>query len=106
MLTAFGAAAVTFMMLMYALEHRGRRFVLAFACGCALSSIYGFLAGTWPFGVVEAIWAVIALRRYRDLGSKPRISDLPSRDPDGPPIHVETSDHARQGGPTATHPRP
>jgi hypothetical protein len=64
MLTAFGAGAVTLMMVMYALESRGRRFVLAFACGCALSSAYGFLAGTWPFGVVEAIWAVVALRRY------------------------------------------
>lgn len=64
MLTAFGASAVTFMMVMYALEPRGRGFVLAFACGCGLSSVYGFLAGTWPFGVVEAIWAVIALRRY------------------------------------------
>ena len=31
---------------------------------CLLSSAYGFLAGTWPFGVVEAIWAAIALRRY------------------------------------------
>jgi hypothetical protein len=67
LLTAYGAAAVTFMMLMYALEGRGPGFVLAFACGCALSSSYGFLAGTWPFGVVEAIWTVIALRRYRDL---------------------------------------
>jgi hypothetical protein len=66
-LTAFGALAVTFMMLMYALEHRGPRFVAAFACGCALSSTYGFLAGTWPFGVVEAIWAVIALRRWLGL---------------------------------------
>ena len=65
MLTAFGAAAVTFMMLMYALERRGRGFILAFACGCLLSSAYGFLAGTWPFGVVEAIWAAIALNRYR-----------------------------------------
>jgi hypothetical protein len=64
-LTLFGACAVTFMVLMYALERRGRGFILAFACGCALSSVYGFLAGTWPFGVVEAIWAVIALRRYR-----------------------------------------
>jgi hypothetical protein len=69
MLTAFGAAAVTFMMLMYALERRGRRFVLAFACGCALSSAYGFLAGTWPFGAVEAIWALIAVNRYRRVGS-------------------------------------
>jgi hypothetical protein len=56
---------VTFMMVMYALEPRHRGFVLAFALGCALSSAYGFLAGTWPFGVVEAIWAVIALQRYR-----------------------------------------
>jgi hypothetical protein len=64
MLTAFGAAAVTFMMLMYALESRSDRFILAFGCGCLLSSAYGFLAGTWPFGVVEAIWAVIAFRRY------------------------------------------
>jgi predicted membrane-bound mannosyltransferase len=72
MLTVFGAAAVTFMMLMYALERRGRGFVLAFACGCGLSSVYGFLAGTWPFGVVEAIWALIALRRYRSLGEARR----------------------------------
>jgi len=66
-LTAFGAAAVTFMMLMYALERRGRRFILAFACGCALSSAYGFLAGTWPFGVVEAVWSLVAVHRYREM---------------------------------------
>lgn len=65
MLTLFGAAAVTFMMLMYALERRGQSFVLAFACGCLLSSAYGFLAGTWPFGVVEAVWAGVAVQRYR-----------------------------------------
>ena len=65
MLTAFGAAAVTFMVLMYALEPRGSGYILAFAVGCLLSSVYGFLAGTWPFGVVEAIWAVIAVRRWR-----------------------------------------
>jgi hypothetical protein len=64
MLTLFGACAVTFMMLMYAFERRDPRFVVAFAGGCALSSVYGFLAGTWPFGAVEAIWTVIALRRY------------------------------------------
>jgi hypothetical protein len=66
-LTAYGVAVLTFMMLMYALEYRGPGFVAAFACGCALASSYGFLAGTWPFGVVEAIWAIIALRRYRTL---------------------------------------
>jgi hypothetical protein len=68
MLTAFGVVALTFMMLMYALEHRHRRFTLAFACGCVLSSAYGFAAGTWPFGVVELIWAMVGLRRYRQLG--------------------------------------
>jgi hypothetical protein len=67
MLTLFGASAVTFMMLMYALEKRNPVFVLAFAFGCLLSSAYGFLAGTWPFGVVEIVWALIALRRYRTL---------------------------------------
>ncbi len=64
MLTVFGASAVSFMMLMYALERRHSGFILAFACGCALSSAYGFLAGTWPFGVVEAIWTAVALNRY------------------------------------------
>jgi len=66
-LTAFGVLALSFMMLMYALERRGPGFVLAFACGCVLASVYGFLAGTWPFGVVELIWAGIALRRYSQL---------------------------------------
>jgi hypothetical protein len=63
-LTAFGVIALTFMMVMYALERRGRRFILAFSAGCALSSVYGFLAGAWPFGVVEAMWCVVALRRF------------------------------------------
>jgi hypothetical protein len=63
-LTTFGVTALTFMLVMYALERRDRRFIVAFACGCALSSVYGFLAGTWPFGVVEAIWAMVAIRRY------------------------------------------
>ena len=65
MLTIYGVVVLTFMMVMYALERRDRRFVAAFALGCALSSSYGFLSGTWPFGVVEAAWTLIALRRYR-----------------------------------------
>jgi hypothetical protein len=52
-------------MAMYALESRGRRYIALFALGCALSSAYGFLTGAWPFGVVEAVWTVIALRRYQ-----------------------------------------
>jgi hypothetical protein len=65
-LTIYGVAVITFMMCMYALESRGARYILAFAVGCALSSSYGFLSGAWPFGVVEAIWSVIAWRRYVD----------------------------------------
>jgi hypothetical protein len=71
MITAFGVAALTFMMLMYALEKRDERFVLAFAFGCLLSSAYGFMAGTWPFGVVELIWAWVAVRRYRTSAGVP-----------------------------------
>jgi hypothetical protein len=66
MITLFGVLALTFMMSMYALERRGPSFVFAFAFGCALSSAYGFLAGAWPFGVVELMWAVVALRRWRE----------------------------------------
>jgi len=70
-ITVFGAGALTFMMLMYALERRARRFILAFALGCALSSVYGFLSGAWPFGVVEAIWCGVALRRFRAATARP-----------------------------------
>jgi hypothetical protein len=66
-LTLFGVFALTFMMAMYALERRGVGFVLAFAVGCAFSSAYGFASGAWPFGAVEGIWTVIALRRWRVL---------------------------------------
>lgn len=68
-ITVYGVCAVSFMMVMYALERRGRRFILLFAVGCLLSSAYGFLSGAWPFGVVEALWSVIALRRFRQSGS-------------------------------------
>lgn len=63
-LTLFGLFAVTAMLVFYALEDRSPRFILAFAGACALGSIYGFLQGAWPFGVVEAVWAVVALRRW------------------------------------------
>jgi hypothetical protein len=63
-LTIYGVTALTFMMAMYALERRHRGFVLAFAVGCMLASSYGFLSGAWPFGAVEAIWSLVALRRY------------------------------------------
>jgi hypothetical protein len=64
-LTSFGLVAVVLMLTFYALENRTPWFVLAFAGACALASVYGFLSGAWPFGVVEAIWAVVALQRWR-----------------------------------------
>jgi hypothetical protein len=64
LLTLFGLFAVTAMLLCYALEDRSHWFILGFAGACALGSVYGFLQGAWPFGLVEAIWAVVALRRW------------------------------------------
>ena len=69
-ITVFGVVALTFMMAMYALENRRDTFIAAFAAGCALSSIYGFLSGAWPFGTVEAIWSVIAIRRYQAAAAR------------------------------------
>ena len=63
-LSLFGLFAVTAMLVSYALEDRSRWFILAFAIACALGSIYGFLQGAWPFGLVEAVWAVVALWRW------------------------------------------
>ncbi len=63
-LTLFGLFAVTAMVVTYALEKRSHWFILAFAVACALGSVYGFLQGAWPFGVVEIVWAVIAARRW------------------------------------------
>ena len=66
MVTVYGVLALTFMMSMYAVERRGRRYILLFAIGCLLSSGYGFASGAWPFGVVELVWAGIAVRRFRN----------------------------------------
>ena len=67
MLDLFGLFAVTLMVICYALEKRSPWFTLAFAGACVLGSIYGFLQGAWPFGVVEAVWTVVALWRFASL---------------------------------------
>ena len=63
-LTAFGLVAVTLMLVLYALEKRSRWYTLAFAGACVMGSIYGFLQGAWPFGLVEAIWSLVAVQRW------------------------------------------
>ena len=64
LLSAFGLFAVTAMLVCYALEKRGSSFILAFAGACLLGSAYGFLQGAWPFGLVEAVWSGVAVRRW------------------------------------------
>lgn len=64
-LTIFGLIAVTAMLVFYALEERNPLHILGFAVACALGSTYGFLQGAWPFGIVEAVWTVVAVQRWR-----------------------------------------
>jgi hypothetical protein len=71
-LTAFGLFAVTAMLVCYALEDWSHWFILAFVTACAMGSAYGFLQGAWPFGLVEAVWAAVALRRWMRAGSSTR----------------------------------
>jgi hypothetical protein len=47
-LSAFGFFSVTAMLLF-----------------CLSASAYGFVQGAWPFGSVEAIWAGVAVQRWR-----------------------------------------
>ena len=66
LLTVFGLFAVSAMLICYAMERRSRWWILGFALACWLGSAYGFLQGAWPFGVVEAIWGVVAVKRWLD----------------------------------------
>ncbi len=63
-LSAFGLFAVIAMLVTYAMEPRSHWWILAFAGACVLGSVYGFLQGAWPFGAVEAVWSLVALRRW------------------------------------------
>jgi hypothetical protein len=73
-LNTFGAVAVTVMMLCYACEARHRTFTLVFAGACFVSSAYGWLSGTWPFGIVEALWGIIAFLKWKRLSQSNLIS--------------------------------
>ena len=77
-LTGFGVFAVSAMLTCYALEECSAWFILAFAGSCGLGSVYGFLQGAWPFGLVEAIWAIVALRRWHHTSTakSPRFRQL------------------------------
>ena len=72
LLTLYGLFAVTSMLVCYALEDKSHWWIFGFAIACALGSIYGFLQGAWPFGLVEAIWSLVALRRWVGVRRGPR----------------------------------
>jgi len=80
-LTAFGLFAVTAMLVTYALERRSPWWVLAFAASCWLASAYGFLQGAWPFGLVEAVWGVVAVRRWQAQRADAAAAHLVRRHP-------------------------
>jgi hypothetical protein len=78
-LSLFGLFAVTAMLVCYALENRSAWFILAFAGACALGSAYGFLQGAWPFGLVEAVWALVAVNRWRSKAFATRSKASPNQ---------------------------
>jgi hypothetical protein len=81
-LSWFGLFAVSAMLVCYALEERHRSFTLLFAASCALGSVYGFLQGAWPFGLVEAVWSGVAVRKWWLLPVRKVSSDgTPGRAP-------------------------
>jgi len=88
-LTLFGVLAVSAMLVFYALEERSRSFVLMFAAACAASSVYGFLQGAWPFGVVEAIWTGVAVRRWQQRS-------VPPPNPESKPIACDMTALSRE----------
>ena len=65
-LTLFGLFAVTAMLVTYALENRSRWFILAFSVACVMGSVYGFLQGAWPFGLV---WSGIAVAKWSEYAA-------------------------------------
>jgi len=70
-LTLFGVFAVSAMLLCYAMEDRSPWWVLGFALSCVAGSVYGFLQGAWPFGLLEGVWSLVAGRRWWRLRQAP-----------------------------------
>jgi hypothetical protein len=71
-LTLFGVVSLTIMLICYALERRNPWFMFGMGASCMAASLYAFLQGAWPFGILEAIWGAIAFSRWwRDRVSMP-----------------------------------
>lgn len=63
-LNILGAIAVTVMMMAYIGEDKSSKYTFLFAISCIGASAYGWVSGTWPFGVIEAVWAAFAFRKW------------------------------------------
>lgn len=70
-LTLFGLFSVIIGVVFYALEQRSHWFILAFSVACAMGSVYGFLQGAWPFGLVEIIWTAVSFKRWISVRGTP-----------------------------------
>jgi hypothetical protein len=63
-LSQFGLAAVTAMLIFYAAEDRSAWYRRSRE-RARWDRSNRFLQGAWPFGLVEAIWAAVAVNRWR-----------------------------------------
>lgn len=68
----FGIAAVTVMVIAYALENRGAPYVLVFSLACVAAAVYAVRIRAWPFAAVETVWSIIAFRRWTRVRSRER----------------------------------
>ena len=63
------------MLVTYALEKRSPWYIFVFGFSCWLGSVYGFLQGAWPFGIVEGVWGIVAFVRFRNVIRKIKEKD-------------------------------
>ena len=63
-LTIFGLFAVTAMLVFYALEKRSHWFILAFAGSACSARPMDFFKAPGRSVLVEAVWSVVAVRRW------------------------------------------
>jgi hypothetical protein len=72
LIEALGLVSITIMVGSYAFEARSTIFIATFAIGCALAAVYAFLIQSYPFLIAEALWALIAARRWWKATSRPQ----------------------------------
>lgn len=75
-LTLFGLISVVAALVFYSKEESGPAYTLGFGLACFASSVYGFLQGAWPFGIIEAVWGIVATRKWlQRVAARAALSD-------------------------------